>query len=530
MKIPFGRSLPPRFASLADLPQVAARRHPSTPVFLAEPLEVCPAIGLEPTHGDLADLVRALSSWLEHEGVQPGQTIAICKQNNFDIVLLACAVAGLGAIPALFSPTIDPDALRSMLDRLRPDAAVVGPACRDPFLGHGGFDCLGIDSEAVERFRSRPSSPRRKARAAGDVALITHTSGTTGCPKFVAHSGSSLYGQVRVQIPLGALAVRQKELLAGCLPWFHVRSVVAYMGIVLMGNPVLAISDPEPTKVKQLLLKYRPRYLEAYPYAFEILEGLAADRAKPLASVRLYLSTFDAAHPRTIRTLLGGSARRFPIYAQIYGQSELGGVSYRLYSRRSIQRRGRSVGRRIWPYTKLRIVDPVTRRPVPAGEAGAIQARSVGLCLTYLGQEDLAETRRQDGWWEMGDMGRMSRFGTLQLLDRAVDRIPGVESCLEVEDEILDLLPCCSEAVIVARRGTPPIGVLTLKAGVPWEEGLWKLAADRFELAPAPLFLQRDEIPRTATGKVRRRVLEELVLGRLQGRPESGQVVRIAGA
>lgn len=519
MRIPFGRSFPPRSGSLSDLPQRAARVHGSTRVFLAEPLGVCPSIGLEPTHHDLAALIRDLAGWLGSEGIQPGQAVAVCKQNNFDIILLACALASLGAVPALISPGNEPDAMKVMLDRLRPDAIIADAAARGRMgISLDGISCIDVDPEAVYRSRSKGFQAPLVTRAPEDVALITHTSGTTGVPKLVAHSGSSLYGQARVQVPLGAMAVRRKELLAGCLPWFHVRSVVAYMGIALMGNPVLAISNPEPKKVKDLLLRHRPRYLEAYPNAFENWEVLTDDPAEPFSSVRLYLSTFDAAHPRTIRTLLNAAKTRFPIYAQIYAQSESGGVTFRLYGRRSVRRRlkGRNVGRRIWPYTKVRIVDPATRQPLGFGEVGAIQAKSVGLCVTYVGQEDLAAAQKQDSWWEMGDMGRMSRFGSLQLLDRAVDQIPGVESCLKLEDELLDLLPCCAEVVIVPLSGASPVGVLSLKPGAPREEGSWRLAAERFGLAPEPLVFGCDEIPRTATGKVRRKVLEELVLERLQ--------------
>jgi len=521
VRIPFQRSFPPRSGSLAELPQRAAEAHGSTRVFLAEPLDVCPSIGLEPSHHDLAILIQDLAGWLDAEGIRCGETVAVCKQNNFDIILLACALARLGVVPALISTGNQSSAMEVMFERLRPDAIIADASTRDRMrIPFNGISCVDVDAEAIDRSRSRGAKAPPALRSQGDVAVITQTSGTTGVPKLVAHTGSSLYGQARVQIPLGAMAVRRKELLAGCLPWFHARSVVAYMAIALMGNPVLAISDPDPDQVKKLLLRYRPRYLEAYPNAFENWDVLTSDPDEPFASVRLFLSTFDAVHPRTIRALLNATKARLPIYAQIYAQSESGGVTFRLYGRRSVRRRlnGRDVGRRIWPYTKVRIVDPATQKPLGSGQVGAIQAKSVGLCKTLVGQEDVAAARAKGGWWEMGDMGSMSRFGSLQLLDRAVDRIPGLESCIRLEDEILDLLPGCTEAVIVPRRSASPVCVLCLKADVPSEEGIWRFAAERFGLAPDPLLFNCEEIPRTATGKVRRKVLEQLVLERLRSR------------
>jgi acyl-coenzyme A synthetase/AMP-(fatty) acid ligase len=53
---------------------------------------------------------------------------------------------------------------------------------------------------------------------------------------------------------------------------------------------------------------------------------------------------------------------------------------------------------------------------------------------------------------------------------------------------------------------------LSLKPGEPWEEGIWRPTAERLGLAPEPQIFSYEEIPRTPTGKVRRKVLEELML------------------
>ncbi len=52
-------------------------------------------------------------------GVRPSEHVAICKSAHFDICLLACAVARIGAVPVMLSPHLDRATTAALLTRLR---------------------------------------------------------------------------------------------------------------------------------------------------------------------------------------------------------------------------------------------------------------------------------------------------------------------------------------------------------------------------------------------------------------------------
>jgi acyl-CoA synthetase (AMP-forming)/AMP-acid ligase II len=54
-----------------------------------------------------------------------------------------------------------------------------------------------------------------------------------------------------------------------------------------------------------------------------------------------------------------------------------------------------------------------------------------------------------EGWWPMGDVGRVLADGSLELLDRIIDHVEGVESLLVAEDRLLDRFPGLVEIILV---------------------------------------------------------------------------------
>jgi len=100
------------------------------PVFhLDRPFDIAPKDGTRYTVGDLARLVAEVSGVLAEAGLRSGDRLGIVKDNHFDVVVLACAAARIGALPAMISSTIAPEALRVMLGRLDPKVLVASPGC-----------------------------------------------------------------------------------------------------------------------------------------------------------------------------------------------------------------------------------------------------------------------------------------------------------------------------------------------------------------------------------------------------------------
>jgi acyl-coenzyme A synthetase/AMP-(fatty) acid ligase len=132
-------------------------------------------------------------------------------------------------------------------------------------------------------------------------------------------------------------------------------------------------------------------------------------------------------------------------------------------------------------------------------------------CLDYLGEHERHREKQRGKWWNTGDIGERASFGRLRLVDREVDIIPGT-SGIELESILLDRLERASDVAVLGVPGRPPVPVLCMRDNRLGPEE-WRAATADLPELDEPRLLDWEEVPRTATWKVRRLELREKVLG-----------------
>ena len=320
--------------------------------------------------------------------------------------------------------------------------------------------------------------------------------------------------------PVPVMSIRRRDRYAAYLPWNHARAVEFLTSSLHIGCPLLALSDPDGAALAPELAPFRPTVVESVPNVYLLWEAVAREAAGVFGRVRAYLNAFDAMHPRTVRAFLEAAPRR-ALWLQGYGQSEVGCVTVAAYTRRTVRPRPdrpptlRDMGWASPPVTGIRVTDPDTGFPLGAGRVGQLEVHTGGRVLTYVGEEDLHARRVRGKWWTTGDMGTVSRTGRARLDDRHVDTIDGLDSCLEVEDRLLDALPEATE-VAVLKVGDRAVPVVCTVEDRPLEPGRWEavrgLAGAQAARLDPPVHLPWDAVPRTGTYKVRRHVLVDQLL------------------
>lgn len=493
-----------------------------TRVHLERPLDIAPG---GPAHYgvvELADLVREAAAWFAEAGAGPGDRVALVKDNHWDYDLLACAAVRIGAVPAKLSGDLPTGTLGTLLSRLSPALLVTtsavwrrlsagrepaGAAKRTLLLDGCGPGALSLDD-----VRNAPApAPRR--RHDDEPLIITHTSGTTGVPKLVAHSTRTIIGKLArfeaLRVP--RIGVRRSDSLANLNDYAHGRTFCWTASTLCLGPAHLSLLTTDDAAAADPVLRaHPPTVIEAAPAAYRRLLRLTARLDQPFHRVRTFVSTYDAVHPPTIRAYLAASRHRRPLWVQGWGQTETGPLTFRFHTRASAAEGkpgSRNVGRPVPFRTRLRVVDPDTRRPLPRGRAGLVLARTSARALDYVGESARWSAQLADGWWDTGDLGVQRRDGSFDLLDRAVDRVPRM-SCLHTEDLLEERLPQALECVVLAAEDGPQPVVVTTDGHLAADE--WRQAVHDLpgfgELSP-PITLTWDDVPRTATGKVRRREL-----------------------
>jgi acyl-coenzyme A synthetase/AMP-(fatty) acid ligase len=509
---------------LGVVPERAAAVNGSMPLTLDHDLDVLPEAGRRLTVTELANHTADLANRIAAAGVRPGEHVVIYKAANFDVWLLATAVARTGAVPVMLSHTLGFEAFAALLERLdQPHLLTDGPkldalAAADVPLAELTRGVISVGDSgpgAVSLAELAGSEPVRPVfQGLDEPAMITHTSGTTGLPKLVVHTPRTMRTRLRPQLFLLGL-MRKRGTVAIHIAFGHSRMFAAMALCLAKAMPVLLVNDGDPDAVADFFAQHRPWLIEALPNSFLAWEDLADDPRKPFASVKYFSSTFDAIHPRTVRRLLHSSGQKAQFF-QIYGQSEVGPAVGRPYYRRSAHRMdGRCVGYPLPGSARVRLVSQDGKRPSPKNP-GFIDVRWDGIAKTYHGEQERYDANVHDGWWRTGDVGYRTAFGCLHMLDREFDTIPGVGSNLEIEDIVLDKLEELAEVVVVPGPDGNAIPVVCTHRDQPLDPARWRAAVAAYPQLADPVQIPLAELPRTATLKTRRVELSRRLNERLR--------------
>lgn len=496
----------------------AADRTPAGLVVLDHDLDIAPQLGRRTTLTELADLVDDFASRLWALGVRPNHHVVVHKSDGFDISLLACAIARIGAIPALLSPKLDGETVAVLVRRIDQPFLITDQDKLDHNLPAEIFDItakvllttgsyegaveLG-DLAGVTRVPAIPMPPDHPT-------LITHTSGTTGTPKLAVHTGHTFEARYRPQATVFS-AVGKREPVALHVSFVHSRMFTAMPISILQGHTLIVLKEDDTETVGDIFAQVPPGFIEAHPNTFLHWEALADDPRGPLANVKYFSSTFDAIHPRTVSILLNATKRRNPLFAQAYGQSEVGPIAARTYTRKGgSDFDGRCVGSPFPGMTGVRVVSR-DGNPVSKTNPGFIEIKSDGRIITYLDEHERWEKQVHDGWWRMGDLGYRTKWGCLHLLDREVDEIPGIGSTLEIEDKLFTRLHELIEVIIIPGADGVPVPVVCTRDDKPLDLIAWKSAVIGLPKLADPVQWRLEDVPQTSTTKIKRLELARLV-------------------
>ncbi|MFF8770292.1 class I adenylate-forming enzyme family protein [Kitasatospora sp. NPDC015120] len=524
---------------IGDLFAMGASEHPNSRMTLDHRLALFPESGTSVTYRRLADHVEEVSARLAAAEIRAGEQVFLFASNTFDLVLTACALSRLGAVPLLLSPKLDGDVVAQLLTKTDEPAVLL----TDPATLRGALDGVDVtaatsrvllltgEADGHESLDRHAGAPRRAAvRTEPDApCLATHTSGTTGLPKLVLQSARSLWWHLKPQLRTAKI-MRAREARAICVSLVHARIWPLLYIVISRGQHTVVLTDPDPRKAADLLSETRPGLLEAHPNILIQWEALADDPRGPLANVRYFINTFDAMHPRTIRILLGASRRRMPVYVQGYGQSETGPVCLRPYTRRLARTAdGRCLGFPFKGVTEVRIGEPLADASGPE-KVGPLLVRTHGHSVGIIGGAEQFAQRFAGGWWRMGDLGYRSRWGCVHLLDREIDHIDGVTSSLQVEDVLMERLPELTEVVLVEGKDGNPVPVVATHGDRPLGTAAWQRAVAGLPGMAEPLHSPWHALPMTSTWKVRRQLLGAMVADGslpLVGSPDQGRAERL---
>ncbi len=471
------------------------------------------------TARDLMDGVKAFAGGLTERGHGEGRRIALMAPNMPEFFIVMHGALWAGAAVTTVNPTYTAYELNHQLKDSGAELLITAP----PFLAvakEGSRDTsvreIVVIGEAegalsLSAVMARPIEAQVPVDLTQFAALLPYSSGTTGLPKGVMLTHRNLVANV--DQGLSVATINPGEVTPAFLPFFHIYGLELLLNIYLArGANLVTMPRFDLEQFLRLIETHRAeRAWVVPPVASAMAKHPMVDNfdLSSLVQVNSAAAPFGKDLGEALGARLGCAA------TQAYGMTELSPISH--VNPLSAPRAG-SVGVSV-ASTACRIVDTQSGEDLPAGEEGELWIKGPQVMRGYLNNPDAThEAIVEDGWLRTGDVGCFDDDGYLFIRDR-------IKELIKVKG--FQVPPAEVEAVLMTHAAVSDVAVI----GVPDEEAgeapmafvvaaettptLEELQAHLVERLAHYKQIRRvayvDAIPKSASGKILRRLLREEV-------------------
>ncbi|MEU7816586.1 fatty acid--CoA ligase family protein [Pseudonocardia sp. NPDC049154] len=429
--------------------------------------------------------------------------VGIVLRNRPATFAALVATIATGREVVILSPFHGDVALEEDLRQLAPGVVVADPEDLDrPRVPEAAAAVAAVVVRTgTDRALTVPTDvPRGGGGSAPDgTAVLMVTSGTTGKPKRVRLG----YTELAAALTAAGTPVEETEIRIRSRPailWaslVHIGGLYFALANVASGQPTALLERFEVEPWAELVRRTRPKVIGLPPAALRMVlrSDLPPDAFAGVLTATSGTAALDPDDADRFRERFG-----IPILAT-YGATEFAGAvaswDLALHEEWGDRKRG-SVGRPHRGIT-MRVVDPESGEPLPAGATGLLEARGPQL--------------PQRGWVRTTDLASLDTDGFLYIHGRIDDVINrgGFKIVPSVIEEALEAHPAVRDASAVGlpdeRLGQVPVAAVTLLPDAPatTPADLRAFLAERLARYHLPTEIRIvDALPRTPSLKVSR--------------------------
>ncbi len=483
------------------------------------------------TYPQLNARANQLAQGLLALGLSKGDKIAVLMENSIEIVelYLATAKTGLLIVPInfrlvgreaayivdnsdakamfvqhQFTGTVDP--VKAELSRIAADRYFVvgGPA-----EGYQDYEALLAGASAEE--------PEADVQPA-DPWILIYTSGTTGKPKGVLRSHESHVAFYLINAV--EFGFTRDDVCMNVMPLCHINStyysfLFLYLGGTVYIHPAMSFKADE---VLEIIEREKITFISLIPTHYNLILNVSEEaRRRDVSSIRKLLCS-SAPVRKKMKLEIMDFFKGVQLY-EAYGSTEAGMVTV-LKPEEQLRKPG-SIGIESLATECVKLLD-MNGDEVPVGEVGEIYSRGPMLFSEYYKLPEKTAQAFCGGWFSAGDMGRKDEDGFYYIVDRKDNMIitggenvypSEVEEVVGSHDGVYD---CACIGMPDEKWGEKVVAVVVLKPGYGKEElseeTIKQFCKDKlagFRRPKEVIFIDPDDMPRTATGKILHRKLRE---------------------
>ena len=457
-------------------------------------------------------LAHQLSDW----GISKGDRVAIVLPNGLEMITLFLSVSSIATACPL-NPAYTKEEFEFYLDDTGAKAIIVPEEGAEYAREACSSDILilssSIDSNGnLNLFPHSHLFPKSEYKLADsdDVALVLHTSGTTSRPKRVPLTHANLASSV--QNISESYQLTSQDITLCVMPLFHVHGIVASLLTTLGTGGTVIIPDRfDALKFWEISTKYKVSWFTAVPSMHNALVNRAKRRSGDVEknpALRFIRSCSSSLAP----TLMNDLENLFQVpVLEAYGMTE---AAHQMASNplppgiRKSGTVGKSTGVEISIMNDQGVM-------LDVGEIGEIVIKGSNVVSGYESNPQANLDSYTIGWFRTGDQGFIDDLGYITLTGRIKELInrSGEKIAPREIDEVLMSHPSVDEAVAFAVpsdvHGEDVNAAVLLSEDISTAE-----LRDFCRTRLAPFKIPRiihvvSEIPKTASGKLQRRMVAE---------------------
>lgn len=499
-----------KFESFISIFEKAMQEYPDKPALIVEEKMR--------TYREIYEHARKIAGYLQRAGIVQGAPVAIISRNDVDYVetVLGCVMAGAVvvkinwrlAVPELHYllhfNQVKYIFFRSQDVNIRKEmAAETRELC--PAMNMDEMERILESEEPIEQFVPR-----------GDDAELMrlHTSGTTGFPKVVRYGNAQFLEELEACV--ASLHFDTNTIFQIMSQMFHSASMGVY-SCLASGGEIVLFRKFDPESYLESVERNRVTRMSAIPTVLTALLNCPQLEQYDLGSISMISYSTCPMPPELIRRAFEKFHCEFQ---QSYGMTEMGSIVTMLTPEdhfRDDMRYLNSVGTPISGH-RIKILDDQGQECLP-GVIGEVCVQGPGMMLDYYQMPDVTREAIVDGWYHTKDMGFLDEMGYLFIRGRKNDMIiSGGENIFPQEIEnVLQMNPGIMESAVVGISdpywGEAVHACVILKDGVSMsEQEIRDFCRGRIAGYKIPKKVHICQtFPRTATGKVQKSALIELI-------------------
>ncbi|WP_346297628.1 long-chain fatty acid--CoA ligase [Geoglobus acetivorans] len=501
--------------------------------------------GKEIAYRELDALSNRLANYLKSLGIKKGDGVILAMPNIPQYVVSYYAVLKAGGIVVQANPIYTEREFKHIASNSEARVAIildqifdnVYPLKRDGLVDHIILakveDYLPFPLSFLYRFKkkkvkvpaetgihewkaalaSEELKERPEVNPKEDIAVHQYTGGTTGFPKAAMLTHYNLVANVYQTIEW-IPGKGEGDVFLGALPYFHVFGMTTSMNApVAVGAPMILVPDPRDIKrVIQAIDKYRVSIFCGVPTLFNAILNYPDLKKYDLSSLKACIS---GAAPLPVELKRSFEKETGSKLIEGYGLSETSPVTHGnpFYG---LNKEG-SIGIP-FPDTYALVIDE-EGKVLPVGEIGELAIYGPQVMKGYYKMEEETRKTLVSGWLLTGDMAKMDEDGYFYIVDRKKDVIiaGGYNIYPREVEEVLYEHPAVLEAAVVGvpdkYRGETVKAFIVLRPehrDKVTEKDIEQFCRQKLAAYKVPRIIEFvDELPKSAVGKVLRRVLRD---------------------